>query len=293
MACSITEGSTSYTTSNLGRSVYEPAGGAASSGCAILYFHGGGFLYGERDDLPQPYIDLITGRGHTLVCLDYPLAPECPLADCIDTVFDTVCDLVEHALPELGCTRYALFGRSAGAYLAIKIAARLHAEAPGLPRPCAVLDFYGYYDLTAPFANEPSRHYAAMPAVDARTVEGLVGAPGSLVTSGPKATRFSLYVYARQQGRWMEMLGVAPEDEPGLSLAPEDIAALPPLFITASTDDQDVPFKVSKQLSRLAPQARMKTVYYLEHDFDRDTANPAGTEAYTAALDYLDSIPSA
>ena len=293
MARSISKGSILRTSSDLGLTVHEPAAGAPSSSCAILYFHGGGFLYGERDDLPQPYIDMITGRGHTLVCLDYPLAPEYPLSTCIDTVFDAVCDLVEHALCELGCTRYALFGRSAGAYLALKIAARLHTDAAGLPQPSAVLDFYGYYDLTAPFANEVSPHYASMPAVDARTVEGLAGASGTLVTSGPKAMRFSLYVYARQQGRWMEMLGVTPDDAPGLSLSPGDIAALPPLFITASTDDQDVPFKVSKQLSRLAPQARMKTVYYLEHDFDRDTANPAGTEAYTAALDYLDSVLSA
>ena len=115
------------------------------------------------------------------------------------------------------------------------------------------------------------------------------GKLGALVTSGPKVTRFSLYVYARQQGTWMEMLGVAPDDEPALSLSPDDIAALPPTFIAASTDDQDVPFKASKTLSRAAPSARMMTAYYLEHDFDRDTSNPAGAQAYAAALAFLDA----
>lgn len=115
------------------------------------------------------------------------------------------------------------------------------------------------------------------------------GKPGALVMSGPKATRFSLYVYARQQGTWMEMLGVAPDDEPALSLSSDDIAALPPTFIAASTDDQDVPFKTSKTLSRAAPNARMITAYYLEHDFDRDTSNPAGAQAYAAALAFLDA----
>lgn len=119
------------------------------------------------------------------------------------------------------------------------------------------------------------------------------GKLGALVTSGPKVTRFSLYVYARQQGTWMEMLGVAPDDEPALSLSSDDIAALPPTFIAASTDDQDVPFKTSKTLSRAAPNARMITAYYLEHDFDRDTSNPAGAQAYAAALAFLDAQTAA
>ena len=119
------------------------------------------------------------------------------------------------------------------------------------------------------------------------------GKPGALVTSGPKVTRLSLYVYARQQGTWMEMLGVAPDDEPALSLSSDDIAALPPTFIAASTDDQDVPFKTSKTLSRAAPNARMITAYYLEHDFDRDTSNPAGAQAYAAALAFLDAQTAA
>lgn len=171
----------------------------------------------------------------------------------------------------------------------ITILASLRTDAPDALQPCALWDFYGYHDLTAPFANEPSAHYAAMPAVDGGTVSRLCGKPGALVTSGPKATRFSLYVYARQQGTWMEMLGVAPDDEPALSLSPDDIAALPPTFIAASTDDQDVPFKTSKTLSRAAPNARMMIAYYLEHDFDRNTSNPAGAQAYAAALAFLDA----
>jgi len=43
---------------------------------AVLYLHGGGLLYGERDDLPRPYIYAFLAEGYTLLCLDYPLAPE-------------------------------------------------------------------------------------------------------------------------------------------------------------------------------------------------------------------------
>ena len=33
----------------------------------------------------------------------------------------------------------------------------------------------------------------------------------------------------------------------------------------------------------------MMTAYYLEHDFDRDTSNPAEAQAYAAALAFLDA----
>ena len=55
-----------------------PDEGRAHRG-AILYLHGGGLLYGERDDLPRPYVDLFLEHGYSLVCADYPLAPEAPL----------------------------------------------------------------------------------------------------------------------------------------------------------------------------------------------------------------------
>lgn len=42
----------------------------------IIYFHGGGLIWGDRDDLPQAYIDLFLKAGYHLLTVDYPLAPE-------------------------------------------------------------------------------------------------------------------------------------------------------------------------------------------------------------------------
>lgn len=272
--------------SSLQVSVYRPSG--AGNGCAIVYYHGGGFLYGERDDLPAVYRDMITRAGYVLLCADYPLAPESTLPQIVDAAFESLRQLVSEWLPELGCTNYALFGRSAGAALALLLAKRMCREAPELPQPVAIWDFYGYYDLAAPFVHEISRHYVAMPQIGEDTVRALVSPAGTACLSGPKPTRFSLYVHGRQTGRWGELLGISPEDAGTLSLGPDDIAALPPLFITASTDDKDVPFKQSKQLSRQTPHSHMHQVYYLEHDFDRDTSNPEGAKAYREALEVLD-----
>ncbi len=41
----------------------------------ILYFHGGGLLYGSREDLPRRHIDTLTRAGYIIVSYDYPLAP--------------------------------------------------------------------------------------------------------------------------------------------------------------------------------------------------------------------------
>lgn len=260
----------------------------ASTGCAIVYYHGGGMLYGDRDDLPEPYMEMIEDTGHTLIAMDYPLCPETALERSLALSLQALCHVVEHVLPDLCCTRYALFGRSAGAYLALKLADRMRVEHPQLLQPSAIWDFYGYWDLADPFTNTPNAHYLTLPAVDEATAVNACGPSGSLVLHGPKATRYALYVHARQQGLWAKMLGITDANASDLSLSPANLARLPPVFITASTGDNDVPLKQSKTLMRSTPRHRMHQVYYLEHDFDRDTSNPAGSETYRDALAYLD-----
>lgn len=267
--------------------VYEPSP-ATDRHCAALYYHGGGFLCGEMGDLPKLYQRMFAQAGYTLVAIEYPLCPEFTLAGSIAYSLEALSEIVRQGLPQLGCDSYVLFGRSAGAYLALKLAASLRCAAPELLQPAAILDFYGFWNLDATFLHEPSAHYQSMPRVDVQTVERICGEEGALVLGGANAQRYSVYVYARQTGRWGALLGVRTDAaREALSLAPEDVAALPPLFITASTGDQDVPLKQSKTLMRAATDAVMHQVYYLEHDFDRDVSNPAGREAYEAALAFL------
>ncbi|AEB07741.1 hypothetical protein Corgl_1642 [Coriobacterium glomerans PW2] len=275
----------------------------SGSGVAIIYLHGGGLLFGSRDDLPQAYIDQILARGHALICLDYPLAPQTAAPDIISSTACAVDELVRERLAALGCTEHVLFGRSAGAYLALMLAARAQRHRPGAaserdpecwPGPLAVWDFYGYTDLLAAFTCKPNPYYAAMPAVDDESAARIAAhRADEPLTCAPMEKRFSLYVYARQSGRWPEMVGADRRYADRLGLAETDIARLPPLFIAASTTDRDVPFEVSKHLSRAAPHTELHTVYYLEHDFDRDPEQSAGPRAYRAALDFLDTCRSA
>lgn len=104
--------------------------------------------------------------------------------------------------------------------------------------------------------------------------------------------RYALYVHARQhEGAWLDLLGLAEQGGPNVvetwSLDEQDVAALPPLFITASSTDEDVPFRLPKTLSRTAPCAVMKPVYNLPHDFDRDTTDPTGSRIYNQAIEWM------
>lgn len=254
---------------------------------AILYFHGGGLLYGDRDDLPSPYVRLLVDAGYTLYCLDYPLAPEAPLARIRSSIVDEWHWFVQRQMETHGFERYSLFGRSAGAYLALLLGADARAF-PDAPQPSGIMSFYGFYDVSQPFFTQSDVTYAKLPAVPAKTVEALTD--GEVLTNAAKELRFALYVHARQQGAWPELLGVDAREAARHSLSSAEIALLPPLFVTASTGDEDVPFGESKRLARTARNAVMRPVYDLEHDFDRNTKNPVGLSIYREAVAWLNGL---
>jgi acetyl esterase/lipase len=155
------------------------------------------------------------------------------------------------------------------------------------PAPIGIIDLYGYYDLTDDFVWRPSEHYLAMPRVSRDTVARMRSSDP--LSSASKSTRFALYVYARQSGRWAKLLGLADKEAARRhSLDSAALSRLPPLFIAASTGDEDVPYAVSKRLLRVAsPSTVMKTVYYLEHDFDRDVSRPEGIRVYRQIIDWI------
>jgi len=100
---------------------------------------------------------------------------------------------------------------------------------------------------------------------------------------------FSLYVYARQQGLWRDLLGVSPDETGARSLTDIQIRSMPPVFYAASIDDQDIPHAISKALARRL-HARMVTVYGLPHDFDRDLTDSTGMDVYRQCMAWMDGL---
>lgn len=131
--------------------VYEPEAG--STGAALVWFHGGGWVIGSLDTHDVLCRDLAAVTGATVVSVDYRLAPEHPYPSAVEDALDaTVAVLRGAAGPAVDPTRVAVGGDSAGGHLATVVARRLRDL--GGPRPCAQVLVYPVTDL----ASGPSEH---------------------------------------------------------------------------------------------------------------------------------------
>ncbi|MDR2487103.1 MAG: alpha/beta hydrolase [Clostridiales Family XIII bacterium] len=105
----------------------------------LLYFHGGGFLFGHRDDLPLQTLDALRREGFSVLSFDYGLAPFTQ----IDTILDEVRESVRWFVHGMRSglfpdAPYFLWGRSAGAYLCL-MAGMADCAVP----PAGILSYYG------------------------------------------------------------------------------------------------------------------------------------------------------
>ncbi len=89
----------------------------------IVYLHGGGWVIGDLDSHDNVCRTLANASGHSVLSIDYRLAPEHPFPAPLTDATDAVRWAHEHAA-ELGCdpTRLAIAGDSAGGNLAAVVA---------------------------------------------------------------------------------------------------------------------------------------------------------------------------
>lgn len=176
----------------------------ASPGPAILYLHGGGFVYGELDG-PSPMIrDLCARAGLTVVSPDYRLAPEHRFPAGVEDCFAVLEWLVADA-DGLGVdpARIGVAGASAGGALAAAVALMARDRGgPALAHQC----------LLVPLLDDRGTTPSRLGMTDARVING----PGIV-------------------GTWNSYLG-ADRDEATTSpyAAParaDDLTGLPPAFV--------------------------------------------------------------
>jgi acetyl esterase len=105
---------------------------AATPGPLLVFFHGGGFMYGDLDSHDAPCRFLAERSGVRVLSVDYRLGPEHRFPACHDDADAAYRWVVEHAA-DLGAdpTRLAVGGDSAGANLAANAA--LTAARENLP----------------------------------------------------------------------------------------------------------------------------------------------------------------
>ncbi len=251
----------------------------------IIYFHGGGLLYGVRDDLPEIYINKLLSSGYDLLALDYPLAPESRIDVILDSCYEEILYYLEnhHNVFSLKNEKYVLFGRSAGSYLCFMMCDRLIKNS--VIMPMSIISLYGYARLDEVAFNTPSKHYNKLAKVTDESIKKIISE--GPVTYGPMNSRFSLYIKARQEGTWIKYL-CENENPAEYSLDEEILKSFPPAILAAATLDPDVPFKMSKMLSKVIPNSHLITVYEDVHDFDRDISKRSGKLVYEEILKWLE-----
>lgn len=255
----------------------------------LLYFHGGGLLYGKRTDLPEYHINSFCDAGYSILSFDYRLAPASKLSNILDDIKDAILWYLNNRtdLFNSNCP-YFLWGRSAGAYLCL-LAPRMD-----LPeKPIGVLSYYGYTFAKDSWYNQPNAYYSQFPAVNKNTIISIC--KEGETAEGLLDTRYSLYVYARQTGKWIDMItDDSTEDFYDLYSLKEltDFSCYPPVFLAHSFHDTDVPFAESQILSSLLPKSHLFVASAKAHDFDKDTTCEDTLSLIEESLWFMNEINS-
>lgn len=245
----------------------------------IVYLHGGGLIFGHRDDLPTPYIRLFNHAGFDLVAIDYPLAPGATLPDILASIEASIAEL---DVPSEGLV---LLGRSAGAFLVHQLVARSARQ--GTQICSAIVSLYGYASIDDPAFRTPNAYYQSFAAVDTSVA---IAAALDDATARDFAGRFSLYVGLRQQGTWADaVVGDMPIEDTVVTR--NELRAFPPTFIAHAIRDPDVPFRLSKELAAAIPERAFVRYYDTdEHDFDRAPDAQHGLPIYQHIVGWLTNL---
>lgn len=247
----------------------------------ILYFHGGGLLYGLREDLPELHIDTLTKAGYAILAYDYPLAPTATL----EVIHKDVCDSVQNYLANAeyyvgSKLPYFLWGRSAGAYLCLLAT----AKGDFFVNPHGIISYYGYGFLCDNWFKTPSAYYKTLPPVPSSCVQNI---HYELEANGPMDTHYMRYVYARQTGNWKDLIFTDREKFLYLNYSLRLCDHLPcPLFCAHSTGDTDVPYEEFLELQRkYRPDIFVASTYI--HDFDRFTDTSTTKDLLEKTIQFL------
>ncbi|QIK69397.1 alpha/beta hydrolase [Erysipelothrix sp. HDW6C] len=230
----------------------------------LFYFHGGGLIFGSRNDLPKDVITFFNNQAITIIAIDYPLAPEMKFDGILASLKQTLTDVIASG----NIQSYGFFGRSAGAFLALQLAAFF--------KPKFIISFYGYSGNRTDWMSTPNRHYLALPKIPERTLQHLISP--TILTSASVGERYSLYVHSRQTGVWLSYLGN--------SLPTINLDILSPVFAWHSIFDPDVPYIESSTIVQGNPQSVLVSSSHRVHELDVQYFE----EIKTSLLDWLNKM---
>ncbi|MGW6521366.1 alpha/beta hydrolase [Streptomyces sp. NPDC054962] len=214
----------------------------AAAGPAVLFFHGGGYIFGHIDLFDGPVSRYVSASGVPMLSVEYRRAPEHPFPTPLEDAYAALCWLHEHA-DELGVERgrIAVMGDSAGGGLAAALSI-LTRERGG---PAI------------------ARQILLMPMLDDRTT-----------TPDPHIEPYLLWSYEDSRTAWPALLGdAAGRPDVPATAAParlQDATGLPPAYTEVGQLDafRDEDLAYATKLSRAGVPVEFHLHPGVPHEFD-------------------------
>lgn len=247
----------------------------------LIYIHGGGLVFGHKEDFPSIYKNLFLNQGYDFLSLNYPLAPESSLPEILEDLTQTIESFFQNPKDYgISSDDYIILGRSSGAFLGFRLIAQ-YLKNP----PKAFISMYGYDSLEYDTLQKKNPHYLTYPPGDPDLVTELD--PTQKIYESSNEDRFLIYLYLRQQGLWGSSIEGSSKYPP---LSKEVLEDFPYTILVSSVYDPDVDYAISKSLSKKIKKSKMITVYEEGHDFDRDTDNNRGFQVYQEIIEWLEDL---
>jgi acetyl esterase/lipase len=134
--------------------VFHP--GKVESGRILVFFHGGGWVTGNIDSYTKVCANMANQTGHTVISVDYRLAPEYPFPAGVEDCYYAVKELFLNLdLLHFKSDDITLIGDSAGGNLAAAVSLMARDRGEFLPRRQILIYPAAYYDHSenSPFAS--------------------------------------------------------------------------------------------------------------------------------------------
>lgn len=262
---------------------------SASKAPLVLFIHGGGLIWGTRDDMKQEQIDFYLQNGYNVLTIDYRLAPESKLPNIMNDVRDAVSWVLDegHSQLDYDPERVVVIGSSAGGYLALNT---------GIfdKKPKAIISFYGYGDILDDWYLKPSTHFNQQTKVPEALVSQLI--KKEQISGAPIEQRYAIYLFCRQQGKWHDYVtGLDPiiyRDHllPFCPLEHVD-ESYPPTLLLHGDQDEDVPYEESVKMYTALKEnnvpVELVTIPRGKHTFDYQFDDQRTQDAFKKVLEFL------
>jgi len=214
----------------------------ATPGPAVLFFHGGGYIFGHIDLFDGPVARYVSAGGVPMLSVEYRRAPEHPFPTPLEDAYAALRWLHEHA-SELGVDpeRVGVMGDSAGGGMAAALT--ILTRERGGPKI--------------------ARQILLMPMLDDRTT-----------TPDPHIEPYALWSYDDSRTAWPALLGdAAGGPSVPATAAParlEDATGLPPAYIEVGQIDvfRDEDIAYATKLSRAGVPVEFHLHPGAPHEFD-------------------------